>query len=1080
MANEDEPSSRVLRDAGARSAGHPGSGTDRRADVRTFLIADVRGYTNYTREHGDEAAAHLASTFAELVREVVEARQGSLLELRGDEALVVFISGRQALRAAVELQDRFTGASLPRGVGIGLDSGEAVPVGEGYRGGALNLAARLCSRASPGQVLASEAVIHLAGKVEGLAYVDPRTFRLKGYAEPIRAVEVVPAERARRYTFPRKITRRTGALLSRRAARVGVAGLVVIALVAVFLPRLLTGRGGSVLENDPPGMAILDAKSGHQQAFVGTSVVKSPLDAKYADGHFWVLNESPASFAEIDPRTGAVRQITSPFPNVSGYTVNGNDLWVTDGDRPNLAQVDIRLGREVNRFSLSDDPNVGYGGGLFAGGSLWVESNPELDRIDPATGIVQHRFVIDFGPGGTAYDPDDGSIWVGGNVDGNGLSRVDPNTNTVAATAKVAGDLCSLTAGGGFAWTSDGTKGVVYKVDPQGNVVGTYPTGEGACAASYADGVLWVANQDVGTVSGIDAVTGQQTTYRFRHPLGAVAAGSGAILVRLNKGRTYEDRINALRGKVAKFLVAPHQLDDVDPATAFSTLGYEIEFATCATLLRYPDKPSPVGWKLQPEVAASIPDVSADGRTYRFTVRPGYRFSPPSGEPLTAETFRHSIERALSPKLAPGWLGPRTTVAAAYLSTIRGEQAFVDGKAPRITGLRAEGNELTVELVRPSPDFLHQLAMPFFCPVPTTTPVVPGGAVTEVPGGIGAVTVPSAGPYYVAESFGGEYTILKRNPNYRGPRPHRLDAIALREGIDPGKAVVRVRSGTWDGITNLVDPVLGPHGPMARKWGAGGTSAAKQGQRYYPVPDGGLEYLVFNASRSLFSDRRVREAVAYALDRTALARIGAFGSTQGDSLPTDRLLPPNQPGSEGNVFPLDGPDLQKAKALMHGRRATAVFVTNPFGVNPVVAQEIRNELALIGIDVRIKRVQNSLEAIQEPGAPYDLKMVGSSLDPIDPIAYVQGLLTALQPGSPLTSVLPQEWKSPAVGRMTIRLAEARTEAEAFALFHAIVREIPTTGIAYSVAGAFFSPRIGCRVFPPASFGVDFAALCLAG
>ena len=39
-------------------------------------------------------------------------------------------------------------------------------------------------------------------------------------------------------------------------------------------------------------------------------------------------------------------------------------------------------------------------------------------------------------------------------------------------------------------------------------------------------------------------------------------------------------------------------------------------------------------------------------------------------------------------------------------------------------------------------------------------------------------------------------------------------------------------------------------------------------------------------------------------------------------------------------------------------------------------------------------------------------------------------------------------------------------------------EVPMTGISYSVAGALFSPRAGCRVFPPASFGIDFAAMCL--
>ncbi len=76
------------------------------AEVRTILIADIRGYTAYTREHGDEAAADLAGRFAEIVDAAVKARGGRLVELRGDEAPAVFASSRQALRAAVELQAR--------------------------------------------------------------------------------------------------------------------------------------------------------------------------------------------------------------------------------------------------------------------------------------------------------------------------------------------------------------------------------------------------------------------------------------------------------------------------------------------------------------------------------------------------------------------------------------------------------------------------------------------------------------------------------------------------------------------------------------------------------------------------------------------------------------------------------------------------------------------------------------------------------------------------------------------------------------------------------------------------------------
>src|SRR6185295_14659451 len=185
--------------ADARTAAGEGEGViapSRAAQLHTFLIADVRGYTRYTQQRGDEAAAELASAFAELVGEAVAAHEGRVIELRGDEALVVFDSARQALQAALALQAAVGERELPRGVGIGIDAGEAVPVGKGYRGGALNMAARLCSLAGPGEVLASETVIHLARAVPGVRYLQGRVERLKGIPQPVRVVEVVPQESA--------------------------------------------------------------------------------------------------------------------------------------------------------------------------------------------------------------------------------------------------------------------------------------------------------------------------------------------------------------------------------------------------------------------------------------------------------------------------------------------------------------------------------------------------------------------------------------------------------------------------------------------------------------------------------------------------------------------------------------------------------------------------------------------------------------------------------------------------------------------------------------------------------------------
>jgi DNA-binding NarL/FixJ family response regulator/class 3 adenylate cyclase len=238
--------------------------------VRVFLIADIRGYTLFTQEHGDQAAARLAETFARVVREGVEGHGGALVELRGDEALVAFDSPRSAVLAAVELQSRFVDRALAEGdlplyVGIGLDAGEAVAVEDGFRGGALNLAARLCSLAAPGEVLASREVIHLARAVDGVTYVERGEARLKGLAEPVHVVKVAPTEND-------PAERLTG-LAGTRAPSMRVMLADDSILLREGVARLLAETGFSVLaqagdaeellaaiDADPPDVAIVDIR----------------------------------------------------------------------------------------------------------------------------------------------------------------------------------------------------------------------------------------------------------------------------------------------------------------------------------------------------------------------------------------------------------------------------------------------------------------------------------------------------------------------------------------------------------------------------------------------------------------------------------------------------------------------------------------------------------------------------------------------------------------------------------------------------------------------------------------------------
>ena len=611
---------------------------------------------------------------------------------------------------------------------------------------------------------------------------------------------------------------------SARRRRVTIGAIAAIAVVVLVATLLTVVGGGTAEASFRPGISIVDQATGAPIASIPTSAVKQPAEVVYADGSFWVHNLEPNSFVEIDPERGRVlTQIRAPFDDVAAFTVDDDTLWVTGED---VAKIDIGL-RETIEYGF--DPPEPTSGVVVAEGSLWV-TMPAADttlRLDPATGKIEHRFP-DL-PGSVALAYGDGSVWTagwtavgGGFTGGGGVNRIDPDANTTTATELVLSlDCCSAAAGGGFGWTTDPTRGSIYKVDQSGRYE-TINSAPGSFIGSFDRDTVWVGNADNGTVLGVNALTGASRTFRFDHPVQGVAAGPGVLLVTLGPGPTYQDVVASPDGKVARLFTQVGRLPITDPAPLWSELGFWVEFATCAKLLNYPDAAAPDGWNLQPEVATAMPEVSPDGRTYTFTVRDGYRFSPPSNEPVTAETFRYSIERAAAPELAERWL-PNASPGQNALYGVQGLTPFVQGRADHISGLQADGDTLTISLDAPYPDFLKRLAVPFFCPVPSDTPLVPGGTGADAGYPHGApLAVPSAGPYYVADHLDGEYMILKRNPNYTGPRPHAFDAITLRQGIDPSVAVGKVQDGSWNGIIHVFDPLLIPSGPVAqevRRWG---------------------------------------------------------------------------------------------------------------------------------------------------------------------------------------------------------------------------------------------------------------------
>ena len=305
--------------------------------------------------------------------------------------------------------------------------------------------------------------------------------------------------------------------------------------------------------------------------------------------------------------------------------------------------------------------------------------------------------------------------------------------------------------------------------------------------------------------------------------------------------------------------------------------------------------------RLVPEVAAGWPAVSDGGRRYTFRIRPGYRFSPPSNEPVTAESFRHEIERFLSPQLNPGpWSLAEFSDSSARPPTTRARRARLR--------LSARGDTLVIRLAEPASDLPARLARPAFCAVPVETPFVPHGV---------ASPIPSAGPYYLA-AHAGDAFVLKQNPNYHGPRPQRLDAIVYRTGIDVGQAISLVAEGKADYVAE-VDSALAPNTAAARAAGA----------RYRLTPDNWTERLALNTRRPLFADARLRHAVAYALDRRTLAA----SLDHVFAVPTSRVLPQRTRLEQRGRYPLNG-DLRTARRLTGGRRFHAVFAAGADAEGP--------------------------------------------------------------------------------------------------------------------------------------------------
>ena len=171
----------------------PKTAADAPSGLVTILFTDIEGSTSLTQRLGDAEAQELLRTHNTIVREALKAQDGTEIKHTGDGIMASFATASKALACATAIQTTFAErnetAEEPINVRIGLNAGEPVAEDEDLFGTAVQLAARVCAHAQPGQVLASNVVRELsAGK--GFLFSDQGDIVLRGFEDPVRLYEV--------------------------------------------------------------------------------------------------------------------------------------------------------------------------------------------------------------------------------------------------------------------------------------------------------------------------------------------------------------------------------------------------------------------------------------------------------------------------------------------------------------------------------------------------------------------------------------------------------------------------------------------------------------------------------------------------------------------------------------------------------------------------------------------------------------------------------------------------------------------------------------------------------------------------
>ena len=852
---------------------------------------------------------------------------------------------------------------------------------------------------------------------------------------------------------PARRARRGGVLI----AAAGAVLLAAIAVVAVILSKS-TGR----VRVAPNSVAVINARTNALVAAI--PVGTGPGAIAYGSGSLWVANQDDRTVSRVDPGTLQTLQAISVGQlTPTGIAASTGQVWVAAADlAPSAAAVSVsRIDPRFNSLIIVPIGNVITGGPeavAARGDQVWAAPGAGLlTRLDAGSGRIVQQLDPNASPTGIAIGGD-GVVWITDN-EANNVTRRDP-TGLLTAIA-VGNGPDGIAVGDGGVWVADSLDNAVVRIDPGTTAVNTtIPVGNSPAGIAVGAGSVWVADSGDGTVDRIDPLTDKV--------IATIPVGASPQALTVANDRvwvTVDAQPIPAAGPTGGGTLRidwPAGPQSMDPALVADIREPQLLQATCAKLFNFPDEPGAAGARPTPEVAQSLPTISADGRTYTFKIRPGFRFSPPSDEPVTAQTFKYSMERAFNPTMK--------SFQEPDFSDIVGMSAYRTGKAHQISGITARGDTLVIRLVAPRPDLVARLTEPPTCAVPSDTPLDPNGV----------RTLPSAGPYYLQSFTFGKAVVLLRNPNYHGSRPHEFERIQVALGMPTGRAVAQVTNGTADytsldyasGSAGLSGSLAAEVSRLAAEYGPGSSAAVHETPLFVVNPQMSLDYFVFNTHRPLFSDARLRQAVNYAIDRRALAALGGGAAPLPDH-PTDHYLPPGMPGYRtAHVYPLT-PDRVRARALAKGNGRTAILDTANFPPLPQQAQIVKTDLATIGLHVQIQTLtlQDLISRLSERNPPFDLAWGG--WDPNFPDPY--GMLNAL-----LEDDVEPAFNDPTYQRK-LTAAARLSGPDRYLTYGKLDLDLarnaaPLVAYGNSEIHDFFSARIGCQT--AGFYGIDLNALCV--